>query len=215
MEVNKRLDASQVTKSHLLNEGAVKSFLDEVIRQNRLMEAPGILMTLMGEELQLLCAAYAQPMHSAGQSVLIRYAHLSPNNEQIRCALIRLLSVPADKGTRPYRFFSPRQWLCVFKVLSFLGILQDDYGCMAHMEAFIRHLFEGQPDPRVRCVQDSLTKKNIDRPFSGNLQQWEQNRESRDMHDYWPLALLFLQFLAEECVTDSVSDPTDTEVNAE
>lgn len=204
----------EATKSYLLNEGAVKSILDEIIRQNRLMEAPGILMTLVGKELQQLCAAYAQPVQSASQSVLTRYAHLRPVDEQIHRALVHLLEVPADKGTRLYRFFSPRQWLCVFKVLQFVGVLKADYGCMAHMEVFIGHLFDGHQPPRVRCVQDSLTKKNIERPFSGTLQEWEQSRESHDMRDYWPLALLFLQFLADECVTDCVSHEAVTEVSA-
>lgn len=204
----------EATKSYLLNEGAVKSILDNIVRQNRLMEAPGIIMSIVGKELQQICAAYAQPVQSANQSVLTRYAHLRPDDEQIYRALVRLLEVPADKGTRKYRFFSPRQWLCVFKVLQFVGVLKDAYGCMAHMEVFIGHLFEGHQSPRVRCVQDSLTKKNIDRPFSGTLQQWEQNRESHDMRDYWPLALLFLQFLADECVSDCVTHEAATEVSA-
>lgn len=205
----------EARKSNLLNEGAVKSILDEIILQNRLMEAPGILMSIVGRELQQLCAAYAQPLMGANQSLLARYAHLHPNDEQIRHAFDRLLQLPAEKGTRKYRFFSPRQWLCVFKVLNFLGILQDGYGCMAHMEVYVAHLYEGQKAPRVPCRQDDLTKKNIDRPFSLDLKGWEQNRESHDMRDYWPLALSLLQFLADECGTECVISEAVTEVSAD
>lgn len=205
----------EANKPHLLNEGAVKSILDEIIRQNRLMEAPAILMTMVGKDLQRICADYANPLVSANQSVLTRYAHLRPNDEQIRRALIRLLDVPATKGTRKHAFFSPRQWLCVFKVLAFLGTLKEGYGCMAHMELFINHLFEDHDAPRVRCVQDSLTKKNITRPFSLDLNGWEQNRETPDMRDYWPLALAFLQFLADECVTECVPSAPVTEAITE
>lgn len=201
----------EASKSNLLNEGAVKSILDEIIRQNRLMEAPGILMSMVGKELQRLCADYANPLASANQSVLTRYAHLRPNDEQIRHALDRLLLLPADKDSRKFRFFSPRQWLAVFKVLTFLGTLKEGYGCMAHMELFISHLYEGHESPRVRCVQDSLTKKNTSRPFSLDLRGWELNRETPDMRDYWPLALAFLQFLGDECVTECVSSKPVTE----
>lgn len=201
----------EARKSNLLNEGAVKSILDEIILQNRLMEAPGILMSIVGRELQQLCAAYAQPLMCANQSLLTRYAHLHPDGEQIRHALDRLLSLPAEKGTRKYRFFSPRQWLCVFKVLNFLGNLQDGYGCMAHMEVYIAHLYEGVEAPRVACRQDDLTKKNIARPFSCDLKGWEQNRESFDMRDYWSLALTFLQFLGDECGTECVSSAATSE----
>lgn len=202
----------EAAKKNLLNEGAVKSILDSIVRQNRLMEAPGILMSIVGQELQQLCAAYAQPLSNAGQSPLARYAHLHPNGEQIRHALDRLLLLPAQKGTRHYRFFSPRQWLCVFKVLNFLGILHDGYGCMAHMQVYVAHLYEGLEAPRVPCRQDDLTKKNISRPFSFDLKGWEQNRESHDMCDYWSLALSFLQFLADECVTECVTSQAVTEV---
>lgn len=200
---------------NLLNEGAVKSILDEIARQNRQMEAPGILMSIIGQELQQLCADYAQPLACTSQSLLARYAHLHPNSEQIRHALDRLLMLPAEKGTRKYRFFSPRQWLCVFKVLNFLGILHDGHGCMSHMEVYIAHLYEGQEPPRVPCRQDDLTKKNIMPPFSLDLKGWEQNRESFDMRDYWPIALSLLQFLGDECGNECVSHTAITEVSAE
>lgn len=201
--------------TNLLNEDAVRTFLDEIMRQNRLIEAPGILMSIVGQELQQLCAVYAQPLMSNNQSLLSRYTHLHPTDEQIRHAIDRLLLLPAEKGSRTHRFFSPRQWLCVFKVLAFLGVLQTGYGCMAHMEVYVCHLYEGMEAPRVPCRQDDLTKKNISRPFSLDLKGWEQNRESFDMRDYWQMALTFLQFLGNECGTECGSSVASTEASTD
>jgi hypothetical protein len=50
-----------------------------------------------------------------------------------------------------------------------------------------------------------MAKKNIDKPFNAPLRTWEQKRSTIGMEEYWQIALLFLQFLHEECVSKCVT----------
>lgn len=202
-------------KAKLLNREAVVRLLDECARQNRMFEASGLLMQVMGSELRDICREYQAAHQDDHVSMLTRFRGLNPTNEQLRKAITQLMELEPDKGIRPYLFFSPRQWLSIFKVLCFLGIMTEGYGSMATMEAYVRTLFDGHEQPRVRCVQDSLTKKNIEAPFKNNLQHWEQHRNDKPLQDYWPIALRFLQILSNECVTECVSSTAVTEVITE
>jgi len=198
----------------LLNEEAVKSVLNDLALQNRTLEAPGLLMYLLGQELHQITTSYYTRKAADAVSILPHFAHLRPSDEQIRCALIRLLALPATQGTRKFLFSNARHWLAVFKVLHFLNLFNDDYGCMAHMEVFIRRIF-ADAAPRIACNQDALTKKNMVKPFKLSLTEWEKQKESKDMRDYWSLALHFLQFLEEECGSENRTSSVTTEVSTE
>ncbi|MBR5204774.1 MAG: hypothetical protein IKW32_06125 [Bacteroidaceae bacterium] len=186
-----------------LNQERVVDFLNVCIRSGKAAEAPGLLMSCIGEELAGVCHRYYQSEQRPAESVLARYANLSPTDGQLRRALQRLLAEPAPEGTRPTLFHSPRHWLSVYKALHFLHMIDDEYGCMARMAQRIAKLY-GDGSPAVPCRRDDLAKKNIDKPFCLPLTAWEQKHASPGLSAYWQIALLFLQFLHEECVSKCV-----------
>ena len=177
--------------------------LNVCIRNGKTAEAPGILMIRIGEELAAVCAGYYQHAELPPESVLNRYENMRPDDAQLRRALDRLLAVPSASGGKRL-FHSPRHWLCVYKVFQFLQLMDDAYGCMSRMERRIASLY---PDgkPSVVCRRDDMAKKNIDKPFNAPLRTWEQKRSTIGMEEYWQIALLFLQILHEECVTQCVT----------
>lgn len=187
-----------------LNQERVVDFLNVCIRSEKAAEAPGLLMSRIGEELAGVCHRYYQSEPIPCESVLARYANLTPTHGQLLRALQRLLAEPAPAGARPALFHSPRHWLSVYKVLHFLHLIDDGYGCMARMAQRIAQLYGGEP-PAVPCRRDDLAKKNIDKPFCLPLTTWEQKHAAPGMSAYWQIALLFLQFLHEECVSKCVS----------
>lgn len=184
-----------------LNKEQVVDFLNVCIRRGKSAEAPGILMTRIGEELAAVCGEYYSTTDMPQESVLNRYETLSPGEGQLRRALDRLMAVPSLSGGGGKRLLqAPRHWLSVYKVFQFLRLMNDGYACMARMEQRIAQLYPDTP-PVVPCRRDNLTKKNAEKPFNAPLRTWEQKRGEPGMEIYWQLSLHFLQFLHEECVT--------------
>lgn len=186
-----------------LNREQVVDFLNVCIRHGKTAEAPGMLMARIGEELANVCSEYYHGEAMPEESVLNRFGSLAPTDGQLRRALDRLLAVPSRTDGRRL-FHSPRHWLPVYKVLLFLGYMDDGYGCMARMERCIARLYADGVPP-VPCRRDDLTKKNMDRPFNAPLRTWEQKRRAPGMESYWQIALRLLQFLHEECVARCVT----------
>lgn len=201
--------------TNFINAEAVKSLFDQLACQGRLGELPGMLMSLMGKELQDITTRYYATPKAKAVSMLARYAHLRPTDDQLRRAIDRLLMLPSDgSGRREHLFHNSRQWLAVFKVMQFLGIMNGQYGCMATMEHFVRQLYAGS-SPRVGCRQDALTKKNAESPFNRSLSDWEVHQHSTDMQHYWPLCCHLLQFLSEECGNENRTDHSATDVSTD
>lgn len=186
-----------------LNREQVMEFLNVCIRNGKMAEAPGILMIRIGEELAAVCGDYYHSEPMPQESVLNRFENLSPNDAQLRRALDRLLAVPSASGEKRL-FHSPRHWLCVYKVFQFLGLMDETYGFLSRMERRIASLYQ-DVKPSVVCRRDDMAKKNVEKPFNAPLRVWEQKRSAIGMEEYWQIALLFLQILYEECVTQCVT----------
>ena len=178
-------------------------FLNVCIRNGKMAEAPGMLMMHIGEELAAVCGDYFRTADMPQESVLNRFENMHPDDGQLHRALDRLLAAPSASAGKPL-FQAPRHWLSVYKVFQFLGLMDDGYGCMAHMEQRIARLYPHTPPP-VPCRRDNLNKKNAEKPFNAPLRIWEQKRGAGGMETYWQIAILFLQFLHEECVTGCVT----------
>lgn len=184
----------------LLNREAVIRLLDQLNLQGMTLDAASLMMCTIGQELHEITTSYYASKSAEPVSILPKYAHLRPTDEQVHRALVRLLDAPASTGTRSYLFYTNSQWLAVFKVLNHLRILDNEYGCMSRMEQYIRRIFCGQ-STRIKCTQGSLNKKN-DSPFTKPLAEWEKLKDTTVMRDYWPMCLKFLQLLEAESITD-------------
>lgn len=189
----------------LLNREAVINLLDQINLQGMTLDAASLMMCTIGQELHDITTSYYASKSAEPVSILPKYAHLRPTDEQVHRALVRLLDVPANKGKgkRSYMFHTNSQWLAVFKVLNFLKKLDSEYGCMSHMEQYIGRIFNGQT-PRVKCTQGSLNKKNVFM-FAKPLVGWEKQKDTTAMRDFWPVCLKFLQLLEAESITDGTT----------
>lgn len=187
-------------ETKFLNKEEVVDWLNYLIRHGRMVEAPGIIMANISEEFACLCNEFYFKGNIPRESALGIYENLAPNDAQLRKALDKLMNLEASGGTRVRLFFTPRQWLCVYKVFQFLHLLGDGHGSMAQMERMIARIYQGDV-PRVPCRQDDISKKNTCKPFNTPLRVWEQKREEKGMEFYWQISLYLLQFIKEECVS--------------
>lgn len=185
----------------LLNREEVIRLLDQINLQGMTLDAASLMMCTIGQELHDITTSYYASKSAEPVSILPKYAHLCPSDKQVHRALVRLLDDPSNKGkgTRSYLFYTNSQWLAVFKVLNFLHILDNEYGCMSHMEQYIGRIFNGQPT-RIKCTQGSLNKKN-DSLFKKPLAEWEKHKDTTVMRNFWPVCLKFLQLLEAESIT--------------
>lgn len=190
-------------KQNILNREAVINILNHCANTGILALSSALVMQEVSDELADICMSY-QHGASVEESILARFESLRPTDEQVHDALIRLLDEKKQDGIH-YLFSSSRQYLAVFKVLVFLGIMTTDYGCYANMEAYISRLFANDSSVRLLCKQDALSKKCIGKPYTLPLQKWEALRLSKELKSYWPVAVQFLQFLQEKCGTESGS----------
>lgn len=190
-------------KQNILNREHVIDILARCANTGSLSLASALIMQEVADELADICMSYHHGI-TAEESILARFASLRPTDRQVHSALIRLLDVRKQDGNH-YLFSSSRQYLAIFKVLVFLGIMTTDYGCYSRMEAYISLLFAAGTSPRILCNQDALSKKCIGKPYSLPLQNWEKQRCSKELKSYWPVAIQFLQLLLEECGTKSGS----------
>lgn len=174
--------------------------LNYLIRHGKMVEAPGIIMADICEEFACVCNEFYLKSIIPHESVLGIYENLTPNDAQLRRALDKLMNLESSEGTRVRLFFTPRQWLCVYKVFQFLHLLREGHGSMAQMERMIASIYQGDA-PRVPCRQDDISKKNTCKPFNAPLRVWEQKREEKGMEFYWRISLYLLQFIKEECVS--------------
>ena len=186
-------------ETKFLNKEAVLEWMNFLVRQGDVAEAPGITMVQISEEFTKLCRAFYYKGDIPRESALSIYENLSPDEKQLRRALDRLLDLKMKNVNGPtYWFITPRQWLCVYKVFQFLHLIGDGHGCMAQMERMIAHIYQGDV-PRVPCRQDDISKKNSVKPFNTPLRAWEQKERNTNMEFYWQTAIRLLQFIKEEC----------------
>lgn len=186
-------------ETKFLNKEAVLDWMNYLVRHHNMAEAPGMTMAIISEEFAKLCREYFGKESMSRESALILYENLSPNDEQLRRALDKLLNLMYSNSEKQgYLFFTPRQWLCVYKVFQFLRLIGDGHGSMAQMERMVARIYQGDT-PRIPCRQDDISKKNTCKPFNASLQIWEQKRRESNMESYWQIALYLLQFIKEEC----------------
>ena len=185
-------------ETKFLNKKAVVDWLDFLVRHGNMSEAPGIAMTDICEEFTKICREYYFNGNHPRKSALMLYEGMSPDDAQLRRALDKLMTLESSIGERCFLFFTPRQWLCVYKVFQFLHLIGDGHGSMAQMERMIARIYQGEI-PRVPCRQDDLQKKNTIKPFNAPLRMWEQKCDAKGMEFYWQISLYLLQFIKEEC----------------
>lgn len=160
--------------------------------------ASGIVMAELCEEFTNVCREFYQGGNLPRKSVLPVYEGLCPTDNQLRRALEKLMALESSGGKRPRLFFTPRQWLSVYKVFQFLHYIGNGYGSFAQMERIVVRIYRGD-SPRVPCRQDDIQKKNIGKPFNAPLAVWEEKKDETGMEPYWLIALHLLQFIKEEC----------------
>lgn len=186
-------------ETKFLNKEAVFDWMNYLVRHHDMAEAPGMTMAVISEEFAKLCREFYGKGDIPRESVLTIYENLSPNDVQLRRALDKLLNLTYPNSERQgYLFFTPRQWLCVYKVFQFLQLIGDGHGSMAQMERMVTRIY-GQDIPRVPCRQDDISKKNNTKPFNAPLRVWEQKRGNTNLDSYWQTAIHLLQFIKEEC----------------
>lgn len=190
-------------KQNILNREHVIDILTRCANTGSMALASALIMHEVAKELADICQEYHQGT-TVSECILTRFTSLRPTDEQVHAALIRLFDVKKVDGIH-YLFSSSRQYFAIFKALVFLSVMTPDYGCYARMEAYISRLFASGIAPRIRCNQDALSKKCIGKPYTLPLQDWENQRCSKELKAYWPVAIQFLQILHEECGTESGS----------
>lgn len=191
-------------EQNILNREAVMGILSQLASEGRMASSPAVIFQMVADELTDICVQFQRSSDYTVTSILDRYAALRPTDAQIRCALIALLDAKKNDDTS-YLFTTPRQYLAVFKVLVFLGIMNTDYGCYANMETYIAGLFACDAPPRVPCLQEALSKKCIGKPYTLPLSGWEPKRSTKELKNYWPVAVIFLNLLQKESGTQVVS----------
>ena len=160
--------------------------------------ASGMVMAEICEEFTKISREFYMGGNLPRKSILPVYEGLCPTNKQLRRALDKLMALEASGGKRTLLFFTPRQWLSVYKVFQFLHYVGDGYGSIAQMERVVARIYLGD-SPRVPCRQDDIQKKNTCKPFNAPLAVWEERKDETGMEPYWRICFHLLQFIKEEC----------------